>query len=133
MLEYMGAWEWYDRQIKLTMAKHEAEKKKELAPKTVASYVLSDLQKLKTPGKSKEGSAPVVFGNSPFGHPLGFVCWFPPTVERDEYLSHIRATVCPPVLSLLHSIAMSRQLEINTEAPSSGSTTVGSFLITLTL
>ena len=54
MLEYMGAWEWYDRQIKLTMAKHEAEKKMELAPKTVTSYVLSDLQKLKTPEKSKE-------------------------------------------------------------------------------
>ena len=56
MLEYMGAWEWYDRQIKLTITKHEAEKQKELAPKTAASYVvLTDLQKLKTPGKSIKG------------------------------------------------------------------------------
>lgn len=55
MLEYMGAWEWYNRQIKLTQAKYEAEKKKPLHPKTAASYVLSDLRKSKSPGKSIKG------------------------------------------------------------------------------
>jgi hypothetical protein len=62
MLEYMGAWEWYDRQIKLTIAKHEAEKQKELAPETAASYVLTDLQKLKTPGKSIKGIGILTLG-----------------------------------------------------------------------
>ena len=101
MLEYMGAWEWYDRQIKLTMAKHEAEKKKELAPKTAASYVLSE--KLKTPGKSIKGigrlvseegrKCPRCVRKLSVWTPLGFVCWFSPTVESSEYLSHIRATL----------------------------------------
>lgn len=55
MLEYMGVWEWYDRQVKLTQAKHEAEHKKPLVRKTASSYVLKDLRNLKTAGKSIKG------------------------------------------------------------------------------
>jgi hypothetical protein len=39
----------------LIQAKYEAEKKMPLHCKTAASYVLSDLRKLKTPGKSIKG------------------------------------------------------------------------------
>lgn len=62
MLEYMGAWEWYDRQIKLTQAKYEAEKKMSLHRKTAASYVLRDLPKSKTPGKSIKGIGRLALG-----------------------------------------------------------------------
>ena len=55
MLEYMEAWEWYDRQFKLIQAKYDAKNKKPLARKTAASHVLRDLCELKTPKKSIKG------------------------------------------------------------------------------
>jgi hypothetical protein len=64
MLEYMGAWEWYDRQVKLTQAKYEAEKKMPLHRKTAGSYVLSDLPKSKTPGKSIKGIGRINLGRT---------------------------------------------------------------------
>jgi len=59
MLEYMGAWEWYDRQVKLTQTKHEAERKKPLARKL---HVLRDLRNLKTARKSIKGIGRLTWG-----------------------------------------------------------------------
>jgi hypothetical protein len=55
MLEYMGAWEWYDRQVKLSQTTVRTKKNKPVDRKGAATHVLNRMQGLQTsteqPGK----------------------------------------------------------------------------------
>jgi hypothetical protein len=55
MLEYMGAWEWYNRQVKWLQDTVRTKKKKPVKHKGAATYVLNQMQNLQTsaeqPGK----------------------------------------------------------------------------------
>jgi len=59
MLEYMGAWEWYDRQVKLSEAKVRTKKIKPVDRRGAAIHVLNRMQGLQTnpeqPGKWIKG------------------------------------------------------------------------------
>lgn len=47
LLEYMGAWEWYDRQVKLSQGTLRTKKKKPVDRRGASTHVLNELQKMK--------------------------------------------------------------------------------------
>jgi hypothetical protein len=52
MLEYMGAWEWYDRQVKLSQATVRTKKNKSVNRRGAIIHVLNRMQtKTEKPGK----------------------------------------------------------------------------------
>jgi hypothetical protein len=67
MLEYMDAWEWYDRQVKLSQATVLTKKKKPAGRKGAATHVLNQLQDLQTsaeqPGKWIRGVGRITLGD----------------------------------------------------------------------
>jgi hypothetical protein len=66
MLEYMGAWEWYDRQVKLSQATVRTKKNKLVDRKGAATHVLNRMQGLQTgheqPGKWIRGVGRLTLG-----------------------------------------------------------------------
>lgn len=63
MLEYMGAWEWYDRQVELSQSSVRTGRNKLVSRRSAASYALNKLQSSQTttthPIKSIRGVGPL--------------------------------------------------------------------------
>ena len=75
MLEYMGAWEWYDRQIELSQATIRTKKNKPVDRRGAAIHVLNRMQGLRTdteqqPGKWISGVGRVALGKEGDGSDL---------------------------------------------------------------
>jgi hypothetical protein len=66
ILEYIGAWEWYDRQVELSQTTIRTKKNKPVGHRGASIYVLDNMQGLRTdtetPGKWISGIGRVALG-----------------------------------------------------------------------
>jgi hypothetical protein len=74
MLEYMGAWEWYDRQVEISLETTFTKKNKPVKRRGAATNVLNSMQDLRTdtetPGKWISGIGRVALGKGGDGSDL---------------------------------------------------------------